>query len=120
MKQIILSVVLFGYLQVSAAENLILLQFSSEDYSTTLSHLTELESKGVTARHIFPPNLAIVNAYDLPLSLLKGGSEDYTVYDRSDLLADGDLLEGISVRPAFLLPFGRCTGHLPYTNRSIN
>lgn len=50
--------VLLGLLfsQQEIARNLVLIEFDSDEYETTLEMIAELEAKGVTARHIFPPS----------------------------------------------------------------
>lgn len=55
--------VLLGLLfsQQAIARNLVLIEFDSGEYEATLETIAELEEKGVTARHIFPPHLAIVS-----------------------------------------------------------
>ncbi len=87
--------------KVALAKNLFLVEFNTSSYDSTLSWLSDMEAKGVTPRHIFPPNLAIVEAYGLPKTYLETPDGKWTVLDTADMRSNSKLLEGHPVRAAY-------------------
>ncbi len=82
----ILTFVLLLLLTHSAhATNLVLIQFDCADFQFSQSLLEELESKGATARHVFAPNSAIVDAHGLSPDLLADDTNRWTVVTEADL-----------------------------------
>jgi hypothetical protein len=101
MKKIALLLALF-YWEGVYAKNLLLIEFNTDSYDSTVAWLTEVESKGATVRHLFPPNVAIMEAYGLPKTCLETPDAKWTVFDTTDLSGNSRLLEGLPVRAAYL------------------
>ncbi|MFH1687098.1 MAG: hypothetical protein ABIE70_06195 [bacterium] len=66
MKVFIILAVMVGIAANVAGANLALVEFDTDSYEATLAKLREIESRGITPRHIFAPNHAIVDMHGLP------------------------------------------------------
>lgn len=102
MQKLIL-VVLLGFFPLSlSAKNLVLVEFNTQDYESTLLLLSEIEAMGATARHIFAPNSAILDRHELTVEFLQGGQTKYKLYTYEQLLTKTGLVNE-SVRAAFCI-----------------
>lgn len=93
MKRFGLFMMLLFLWQPGFSKNLVLVEFTTNSYDSTLSWLSDMEAIGVTPRHVFPPNLAIVEAFGLPKEYLGTGSERWTVHSTGDMMGDPMLLK---------------------------
>ncbi|HEX2897531.1 MAG TPA: hypothetical protein VHP63_05720 [candidate division Zixibacteria bacterium] len=120
MKRIGLLLVLLFLWQTGFSRNLVLVEFKTNSYDSTLSWLSKIENDGVTAYHIFPPNLAIVDVYDLPRNYLENYDNKWTVHDNADILGNSNLLDGHPARAAYLHIIGDRTLELPPAGARFN
>lgn len=81
--------------------NLAIIEFDTQSYDSMRVMLREVEYTGATPRHIFAPNIAIVDMHGLPhdsVDKLAG----YTIFTEAGLSRDSKALAGHPARAAYL------------------
>jgi len=102
----------------AAGTNLVLVEFETDSYEATLAKLREIEERGVTVRHVFAPNHAIVDMHGLPQDFVE--MVDYvSVFSRQDLLANPAALDRHPAREAFLHITDEAARNLPIPDGAV-
>lgn len=63
------------------SSNLVLVEFDTQSYDSTMKILKVMEEKGITPRHIFAPNYAIVDIHQLPITKIANNKYKLTTKD---------------------------------------
>lgn len=66
MPRVIMTIVLVCFATPTYAGNLMLVEFSTDSYDTTLVWMAQLEARGVTARHLFIAGAELDCCHSLP------------------------------------------------------